>query len=181
MRIHGKYIVLGILLLAVVMATGNMAFQIWATHRTLDHWGGEAWQQIASAGRVEVLKLRVDGGDASAETIQTSRRRLFVVRKIEASHAQGLLHARRALLRDTLFDWHDPPIEKRKSWRYAMRFGEEGELVTLLLDETCLWVAAADDEDHPLRIRPIEDGTSPLRPFIEEQFTKKKANSPGGG
>jgi hypothetical protein len=168
MRHRGKYIVLGILLLAILLAGGNMMFQARSSQRAVEYWGREAAQRMRAAPHVEVLQL--SESESAAEFVQAGSRRLSVVREVDASRAPGLLHVRRALTSDGLYDWEAKAPAGEIVWRYALRFREDENESTLLLDGACLIVAAAKQPDNPLHIRPNPRNESPLKAFVEEQF-----------
>jgi hypothetical protein len=158
---RGKYIVLAVLLLAVLLAVGNMAYQTWSARRAIAHWGHDAAQLILTAPRVDVLRLR------------SSSLPLDAAATVDATHARGLLHVRRGLVNDALYAWDSPPVNP--TWHYALRFRDGDAECTLLLDSQCLTMAAFDNPDRPLSIRRNESGASPLLKFIEEQVAQSTA------
>src|SRR5436305_4957905 len=133
MRSRGKLIVLGILLLAVALAVGNMVFQTYASGRAVSHWGADAARLILTASHVDILKLEPAGASsvANAEYVDAfGGRRFEIVQEIDISQARGVLHLRRALVADNLYQWQ-PRLETPpnwREWRYALRF-REGDAV----------------------------------------------------
>ena len=168
MRHRGKYIVLGILLLAILLAGGNMMFQTRSSQRAVEYWGREAAQRILAGQHVAVGQL--SDSESTSEFLQVGSRRLAVMPEVDASRAPGLLHVRRALTSDGLYDWEAELPSGEVVWRYALRFRDGEDESTLLLDGACLTVAAAEKADCPMRIRPNKHNVSPLKAFIEEQF-----------
>jgi hypothetical protein len=182
MLTRGKLIVLAILLLAVGLAVVNMIVQTRASGRAVAHWGPAAASLILTASHVELLELsaarQTDEPNVpprpapDQESLQIGSDRLVVVQRVDASRAPGILHARRALVADNLFDWEATPAEP--TWRYAMRYREGDSTFTLLFDEACLVSAAQDSPDRLLALR-ADGGESPMRSFIREQFPEGAA------
>src|SRR5438034_11629008 len=101
MRSRGKLIVLGILLLAVALAVGNMIFQTRASGRAVGYWGSDAAKLILTASRVDMLKLEPAGAATSANADHVDvagGRRFEIVQEVDISQARGALHFRRALV-----------------------------------------------------------------------------------
>src|SRR5262245_41294466 len=122
---RGKLIVLAILLLAVGLAVVNMIVQTRASGRAVAHWGPEASHLILSAGGAEILKLEPVLPDSpvkpKTEYLDTSAQRFAIVRRRDISQAPGVLHVRRALVADSLYDWEAASAVPGQSptWRYA--------------------------------------------------------------
>jgi hypothetical protein len=169
----GKLIVVAIFLLAFALAVGNMVFQTDSSGRAVEHWGPEAARLILTASHVEVLELDAPADLGSRELLEVGPEHLAIVRRCDASHAPGILHFRRALVTDRLYDWNAPPSPS-PTWRYALRFREEEAEVVLLLDESCLYCAAGDSSDRVIALRPV-DQRSPLQAFVQEQFSRQAA------
>jgi len=199
---------LAIVLLATAMAGGNLLFQRWSSHRALEFWGTEAVETIRNAADVEVFKLAFDTSAKRDERDGTSNGATLgrlaiggtevpIAKVAVVSHAdpakpraRGLMHVRRELVFDSLYDWEAPPgnhnnhpPDKRPSddgptaWAYAIRFTgpkNDGALV-IVLDRSCRVLAVASDPTRRLAIRSNEDGASPLAAFIQEQFAEDDA------
>jgi len=174
MRSRGKLIVLGILLLALALAVGNMVFQTYASGRAVGYWGSDAARLMLTASQVEILKLEPasgDAADADGAYLDVGSQRFAIVKRVDISQARGALHFRRALVADNLYLWERPlemPPPWRK-WRYALLFLQRDAVFTLLLAEGCAAVSGLDDA-RPLGVRTGENGGSPLCDFITEQF-----------
>ena len=173
MRSRGKLIVLGILLLAVALAVGNMVFQTYASGRAVGYWGSDAAKLILTASQVELLELEPAGTSfsANAEYLEVAGGRFAIVQKLDISQARGALHFRRALVADNLYEWGralETPLTWPQ-WRYALRFRDGDAAFTLLLAEGCAAVSGLDN-DRPLGVRTDDSGQSPLCDFVREQF-----------
>jgi hypothetical protein len=169
MRSRGTLIVLAILLLAIALAVVNMVVQTRSSQRAVEHWGAQAARLILTASRVEVLQLGDKEGDGTADFIEASPQRLPIAGRRDASQSPGILHVRRALVSDSLYDWDALPSQS-PVWRYALRFREGDATFTLLLDDACSVIQAAENDASRLPIRANPKGGSPLEAFIQEQF-----------
>jgi hypothetical protein len=177
MLTRGKLIVLAILLLAVALAVVNMIFQTRASGRAVAHWGSEASRLILTASDVEIVKLEPVAApspeDDPTEQVIVGSRRFAITQRRSASQAPGVLHVRRALVADSLYDWQAATDEPQQSpaWRYALRFREGESAFTLLLAEGCMAVGTLEGAP-PLPVRANENGRSPLSEFVDEQFAR---------
>jgi len=93
---RGKIAVLSMFALAIGAATFAWFWNYRRGERCLAFYGSEAATLIRTAPRVEILE--VDPADS-----------LTIARRIDISHAPGLLNARAALLDDASFQWNVQP------------------------------------------------------------------------
>jgi len=181
-------------MLAASLAWFNRWYQTQASSRAAAFWGPAATRCLISATHVEALLLRdgsigdramaADTDDLGGDAIREARRtldaagaRLAIVRRVDASQARGLLHVRRALLSDGLFDWGAAP-PPRLLWTYALTFSAGESSCTILLDGECRYAASLAEPAcvvaiqlvQPPKEQPSRAVRSPLWPFVSEQF-----------
>jgi hypothetical protein len=115
----GTTIVIGILLLALALATFAIWFQWSQTRRCLAFYGADVAWSIQSAPRVELWKLGVDS--ASGRVIARER--------ADVSTARGLVHLRRGLVEDANFSWAPRAAGRQQAgdWSEALAFFAAGE------------------------------------------------------
>jgi hypothetical protein len=108
-----------------------------------------------------------------------------VQRRIDLSAAPGMLHLRRSLLSDALYDWSTarqvvaaPGFTPAVSWHYALQFRSGTQQCTVLTDAQGLHIAGPQPEMPVLGIQRDPQGHSPLRRFIEDQIARQSSGSP---
>jgi len=90
---NGRWLVLGLVLVAVGLALFAVWFQWGQTRRCLRFYGAAAAGGIQKAPRVELWSLSDSGGKLRAAT------------RLDISRAPGLVHLRRGLIEDVNFAW----------------------------------------------------------------------------
>lgn len=195
MTVKGKHVVIAIVTLAFVLASGNLIYQWLSSHRVRDYWGSEVGGLIANGDQAEIMLLRplteeeVDsifgvegilnqpeelrGGDSLEGPVTSIGESLYCIgSRGDIRAAGGVTHVRKALLKDSLYDWQTPAPQGPIEWRYALRFADHDDSCFVYLDEACLLVLH-QDQSSPLRIK-AQDGKSPLSEFVREQFSQIK-------
>lgn len=123
----GTPLVLGLLLVAVGLASFALWFQWRQTRRCLAFYGSDAAGLIQRAPRVEAWERAPAVHDDG-------------VRRWDVTHARGLVHLRRGLVEDANLDWDR--VETRPiaadAWQFALAFfaspGAERPAVVLLVE-----------------------------------------------
>ena len=115
---RGKFAVLTMFGIAVLMATFAWWWNYSRGQRCLAFYGSEAAALIRTAPKVEIVKS-YQAGDSSV---------------IDISQAPGLLNARTSLLDDASFQWTVLPGTGATSELRRVRFAHGNRQVTLLLD-----------------------------------------------
>jgi len=119
---RGKLAVLAMLGLALAAAAFAWFWNYRRGERCLAFYGSEAAALIRTAKTVELLEV---DPQSPAE----------VLRRIDISHAPGLLNARTALLDDASFVWNSSPPASSQSGR-LVRFADGSREVLLRLDHS---------------------------------------------
>lgn len=194
MTVKGKHVIVVIFVLAFVLAAGNLLYQWKSGRRAKEYWSAEHGKRIADSEEAELWLLRQltqqeldkvwgpegtlvrpekrkEGGSFEGPITNVGEVQYCIPQRKNVLAAPGITHVRKALLQDRLYDWETPPPKGPTTWRYALRFSDHEDNVTLYLDEPCLLVYRHGQE-HPLRIKP-QDGKSPLVDFIREQFEER--------
>lgn len=143
--IRGKVVVLGIFGVAILLAAFAWWWNLRQNGRASQLWGRDNIRLMRLAKQVELWEL----APADAPTISSSERveRLIVdgtpyqiLSRRNISQARGLVHARHALTEDASYDWTQPGgsagSDNTDSWRLAVRFQEDEQTATLLIDPT---------------------------------------------
>lgn len=179
----GRYAIIAIAAVAIGGAAFNWYYQRQLHRRSLKLWGTQIAQLIVRAPHVEALRLvRSDDADgelaaAPADTITVGGRVWRVVerRQIDSpDDAPGSSHVRRSLVNDRSFDWQAPPDDCRPDWQYALRFRDEAQTQTIVLDLRCRRLALVGSQVGA-SIRPL---VPPLAEFFDEQFPSADHHEP---
>lgn len=114
---RGRSLVAGLLLLGLAAAATGIAYQRMQTRRCLDFYSPDLARLVASAPRVELVRVRpgVAAGRLAAASTQ------------DISTAKGLVHLRRGLVEDANFDWGRPVGAGRlpaEAWDVALVFSD---------------------------------------------------------
>lgn len=112
----GSRLVLGILALAVGLASFAIWFQWTQTRRCLAFFGPDVAAAIQASPRVEAWRLGPHG--SSGHMLTRSR--------ADLSQSRGLVHLRHGLVEDANYDWSAPPRPPRPTaaWDVALAFFE---------------------------------------------------------
>lgn len=131
--VSGKWVILGILALAFVAASGSWWFRYNATHRAVEFWGPQAARLIRDAPRVDFFSLRNEEAGSPSITASIplkSDRTLYGYDQRIISKAHGLAHLRNALLEDRSFNWPAEVPSSDPPWRWALIFWRAPDRIT---------------------------------------------------
>jgi hypothetical protein len=191
----GVWIVAGVLLLAVLMAGGNFLYQYFSTRDALEFWGHDAAELFRSESTMTVALLAPADAIPEASDTETASQAFNIGgvdylsgEQNDATSAGGNLHFRRALLQRRLYDWttspRPVPDDASIVWRYAVTFDDDNDQITLVFSDDANHVAMAMPSgailtpsrtfvqpDKMLNLAPNEEGVSPVKAFLDEQFT----------
>ena len=159
--VSGKWVIIGILTVALAAAGGSWWFRYNATHRAAQFWGPDTTVLIRDA---TIVKLYYVNDDLNT---------LSLVRDI--SKAPGLTHLRNALLEDRSFIWPAQPITQPPRWRWALEFNDPGqpEQFVLALTDDFKQVVHKSNNDIVLNCEPIAAG---LREMVGELSATPSSN-----
>lgn len=170
-RYSGRWAIIAVTLLAVLMASYAWWHRRQAGERALEFWGPETALLITRAPDVELVELgwerrgltAVDEsprfGSSSLAAVRTK-----LVRRGES--VPGLIKARTILLQDNAFAWDEPPDRCEPRWQYALEFRDGQRRATVLISLECPRVKLVG-RGTSASIRPIAE---PLREFLVAQF-----------
>ena len=172
-RYSGRWAIIAVTLLAVLMASYAWWHHRQAGQRALAFWGPETALLISRAPEVELLEL---DRDMRARTTHADRVRfgglpLMAERTKLVQHGEsvpGLNKARTILLQDNAFAWDGPAESCQPRWQYALEFRDGERRATVLISLDCPRIKLAG-RDGTLSIRPI---AAPLGEFLVAQFPK---------
>lgn len=172
----------GVLLLGVAMALGNVLYQYASTQDALDFWGRDVAELFGNKSTMTVTLLVPQETDKAnpASQLTVSGLSYFTSDSRDASTAGGNLHFRRALLQKRLYDWSTSPRslpdDDSIRWKFGVTFAKEGRAVTLVFSTDADYVSFIDSaggqtgDQEMLKLLPNEQGVSPVKAFLEEQF-----------
>lgn len=140
MNNRGKFVILGILAVAVAASCFAVYYQYRAQDHAMDLWGKTSARLIAEGPQVEVLLLG-DEADAELEESENAPPRVAsgdmaweVAASKDAVGARGTANVRRALVMDTTYDWDVAEAPPQPDWKYAMTFSDGRDWATVLFD-----------------------------------------------
>lgn len=181
--VSGKWVILGILALALAAAGGSWVFRYNATHRAVEFWGPQGAQLIRDAPTV--LLQRLDDDIKLTPTPQLrDKAALFdsmasAPPPMDISAAHGLVHFRNALLEDRSYRWPEAAVGPDDHWRWAMTFQSKDDRKLTLIFSSDLHNVTKDcppvEGLRQLSCEPIARGLEEM--FAE--FTATGTGSPG--
>ncbi len=150
--VSGKWVIVGILAVALAAAGGSWLFRYTATHRTAEFWGPQAVQLIRDARIVRLVPNERD-----------------------VSSAKGLTHLRNALLEDRSFVWPATALQDGIEWKSGLAFRDvaAGTSAVLMFSSDFQHVRN-DNTDQMLCCESIAEG---LREMFAE-FAAAGASAP---
>ncbi len=161
----GKIVTIGILGIAVVMASVAWWNNWNKGHRALSYWGSENAYQIRLAKHVTLYQLS-DATTASDDQgqLDIGAQLAAIQSERDISQARGLVHARQALIQDSSYNWQSEPAANPR-WQYAIRFGEGDSASMVLFDLRQATVS------HAGATRPLSMNLGPgLKTLFDEQM-----------
>jgi hypothetical protein len=130
---RGKAVTVGILVLALSAAAYAWWHQRQRGDRAVHYWGGRQAYAIRHGERVEWWTIRPARPEDAVGSLAIDGLPWVVTRQTDITHAQGLVHARQALIEDATFVWDAPPRDQPQ-WTDALVFHGVGVQVVVLFD-----------------------------------------------
>lgn len=159
----GKFVIIGILGLAIVAASGSWLFRYNATHRAARFWGPETAQLIRDAPNVTFYVA-----DAAQDHL--------VEPNIDVSNAHGLAHLRNALLEDWNYEWPSSVDQLPRAaadlghWWLSFEDPATGKSAVIYFSTDCAQALLAQHPDGVQVGKPIS--TKPIAPGLREIFAE---------
>jgi hypothetical protein len=156
----GKWLILGVVIIAFAAAAASWWFRYSTTHRAAQFWGPQAATLIRDAQNVT---LRSDATDDDA---------------LDVSAAPGLTHLRTALIEDGSFDWtatEAPDTDWSHSLAFAAADGAEPRAVVLFSPDFA-WASngsSGDPAKHAVAT------TSTVAAGLKKFFDDQSSTAPG--
>ena len=196
--VSGKFLIIGIFLLAFAGAGGSWLFRYNATHRSARFWGPEAARLIRDAPQVKLYrdplviarKIR-DAARSGAEKSDVDAALAGMNQKIadsaiDVSNAHGLAHLRNALLEDRNFVWpvKDLTLLDIKNieapyWYLVFQDPTTGKFTKIYFSEDCRQGMRTSNPQGPVG---NQDGklisTEPIAAGLAEMFAEFSAAKP---
>lgn len=171
--VSGKWVILGILAVALAAAGGSWIFRYNATHRAVEFWGPQAAQLIRDAPTV--LLRRLPDETKPTPTPQLRDKSTFydfmasAPAPIDISSAHGLVHFRNALLEDRSYRWPEAAVGPEDRWRWAMTFRSKDDRELTLIFSSDLHAVT---KDCPSVETPRKLNCEPIARGLEEMFVE---------
>lgn len=145
---NGRWVIGGIFVLGLLAAGAAWWHRYQQVRYCLEFWGPETAYLIRLAPEVDLMRLAPSTdrdpsgetasgwpvGGAEPEVLSPDQRDYRVIGRWDISHAQGLAHAREALVQDQSFVESGKSPDQEPVWQYAMRFRKDDREVVLLFD-----------------------------------------------
>lgn len=188
--VQGKYVILGVLFLAVAAAVVSWIYYARLQRRPIELWGSRAAELMLRAPLARAYRLAPDrssAGTSAAEAGSADRQgadadiaqpghvvtiggeTLLASDERDVSHAPGFSHIRQSLIHDRSFAWDAEPVKGSPRWEYAIEFDDQGDtaMVVFAPRSDC---AALVGSDRTVSIRPV---SAAIRDFLVEQYPAK--------
>ncbi len=180
--VSGKWVIFGILALALAAAGGSWWFRYNATHRAVEFWGPQGAPLIRDAPTVLLRRLNDDINPTSTPRLRDKSALFDSMASspppIDISAAHGLVHFRNALLEDRSYHWPQAAVGPDDHWRWAMTFQSKDDRKLTLIFSSELHTVTKDcppiEGLRKLSCEPIARGLEEM--FAE--FTATGASSP---
>ncbi len=168
MNNSGKWLIAFIFGTALVMAIFAWSFQFLRGRRVLELYGADSARLIrVEAEKVELLRLGEAAADASRETLEINHQRYVVEDTLDISRAQGLIHARQALIEDSSYDWDRDAKDCVPNWSFALRFSHGDAHATAAIDVDCRRLMIAETSSSAPLAEHFQKG---LQTFVDEKW-----------
>ncbi len=180
--VAGKWVILVMVALALVSATGNLAYQRFLGRRPAEFWGEPTTSLIARAPLAQLAELlsatdratTVDTGECvTGRRIAHGEHAWQVGAVRDVRQAPSFSHLRRSLLQHPTFTWQQPSPSS-SSWRWVLRFADN-QHQALLLFSTDARAVVLSGGTRPLGLTP--DAAAAVSTFFKEQFPEVSARS----
>jgi hypothetical protein len=124
MTVSGKFVILGVIALAVSAAGASWWFRYAATNDVAEFYGPDASRLIRDAPVVELYRFE----PVSADGWRIEELERFLespMNRRDISSSKGLTHLRNALLDDRSYIWPARPVESNDQWQWILVFRDE--------------------------------------------------------
>ncbi len=170
---RGQILILGIVTLAVAMASYTCWHHYCKGYHALQFWGTSSAALIRHAKQVRLLKLQEGSGSPAQGQVVSNRfqigeQEFSVVREVDISSARGLVHARHTLIEDQNFNWTSPPQSASPDWDFALQFSDRGDQETLLFDVQRRLVRSLGSGRQQMMTETMERIVDFLKPLLPE-------------
>jgi hypothetical protein len=166
MKNSGNQLILGMMLVALLMASFAWWYRYNQGQRVLSHWGREPSMMMRYAPTLELWKLQ-PAGESSSETIQIGDRKLEIVERLDITKVPGIVHARQSLVEDASFDWQaSGDIVCQPSWPWAFSFVDQDRRTTVAFDFDCDMAQLLGSDRRQVLVKKVTEG---LELIISEQ------------
>lgn len=145
---RGKFLIIGIFGLAIVMACGAWWWTYQRSARCREFWGLDSAAAIRVVTDVVAMKLGSKGSDPdpTSKAIDMDGHTFPVARTINLVGRGGLLHAANSLIVDDSYMWDTGirEVQGQDTFEYAVRFRDGDRQATVLFDTTNGRIAFAE-------------------------------------
>ena len=185
MQISGKWVIAGILTVAVLSAGAGWWYRWNSTHRSAEFWGTEGVRLLQLPEKVTVYRLenlpetentKVLPEESLFEFRRPSDKehRALITETKNLTRAQGITHLRQALLEDVGYDWSVKNVPKEIDWKIALEFERDGSTLFVLFSEKNAWLLQWQEktaQSSSLRLK--SHLAKALRRYFDDNFPEQ--------
>lgn len=162
----GKYLVLGLVVLAVIAGVASWWYHYAGLHQANRFWGSPAAGLIAQPSQVtayDVVK-QTESQNASARSLDL-RSPWTAVNPRDVTEARGMVHLRHALMNNRSYEWDEQPAAD-PDWRWCLEFFNDDAQTLVLFNEEFTVIGNSSPTDDSLRMLSCRPMTAALREYF---------------
>lgn len=175
MQISGRLIIAVVLSLAVAMSGGAWLYQYSYSRHAAAFWGAPAARLLVKSPQLALLELAPAGSGDKPTGDEPLERELIVGQPVAAEHdlsaKPGLIHLRHVFTQDSNFDWdaqRREPATGSRDWGYALRFTEDDQQLTVLLDRDFKLLGKLSPDGRQVDLLPCPRLATPLVRYLTD-------------
>ena len=168
MQLRGRTVVVGIFVLAILMAGGAWWRRLQESRHAAAYWGEQGAPLVVGNTKMEFLVL----GDAAAQDQSGgSIAGRPIAQVFDLSEQRGVVHLRYALTQDANFEWNnmrDEPLDADREWAYALRFSDDARQLAVLLSSDLATLGKVDADAGQVKVIPCPHLATKLKRYLTD-------------
>jgi hypothetical protein len=177
MQFRGRTVVIGIFVLALVMAGGAWWRRLQESRHAAEFWGRGGAPLVVGNTQIAWLVLADERTDEPGTEATLGR---SVVNEFELTDKPGVVHFRYALTQDANFDWaglRTVSLDDPGNWAYALRFTDGTHTLHVVLERKFRWLGLVDLGPGTIKIVPSPRLAPKLQRYLTDVKAPLSANS----